>query len=140
MQRLVIIYGTGSHNTELIARALDEGARSAGADTVLKNVNDASLDDLRGADAIAIGSPNYHNLMMPTVRKFLESMAGMELSGKAGLAFGSYGWGKEAVNTIHEMLASYGLSMADDLLIKRTPGKAELEECRRRGAQILGCV
>lgn len=137
MPRLVIIYGTGSHNTELIARALEEGARGGGADTVLKNVNDAAVEDLLGADAVAIGSPNYNRMMMPTIRRFIESMAGAGLSGKVGLAFGSYGWSKEAVNTIHTMLASYGLDMADDLLIKRTPGKPELEECRRRGAELV---
>lgn len=59
---------------------------------MLKNVNDANVDELRDADAVAIGSPNYNHAMMPTVKKFLNGLAGINLSGKVGLAFGSYGW------------------------------------------------
>jgi len=108
MVKLVIIYGTGSHNTEKIA------------------------------DAIAIGSPNYRDLMMPTVQKFLNELADVDLSGKTGLAFGSYGWGLEAIQAINKQLTSYGVEMIKDLCIKRMPGEEELEICRRVGS-LLAC-
>ena len=138
MQKLVIIYGTGSHNTERIAEAIKEGAAAEGIDTLLKNVNDADKSDVMEADAIAIGSPNYNHAMMPTVRKFLDGLAGLDLSGKVGLSFGSYGWSLEATDDINRILTSFGLEMIKDLLIKRMPGEEELEMCRRVGS-LLAC-
>jgi len=138
MPKLVIIYGTGSHNTERMAVAIEEGARSEGIETVLKNVSCADKSELYDADAIAIGSPNYRDLMMPAVQKFLDKLADVDLSGKIGLAFGSYGWGLEAIQAINKQLTSYGVEMIKDLCIKRMPGEEELEICRRVGS-LLAC-
>jgi len=138
MPKLVIIYGTGSHNTERMAVAIEEGARAEGIETVLKNVSCAYKSELYDADAIAIGSPNYRDLMMPAVQKFLDKLADVDLSGKIGLAFGSYGWGLEAIQAINKQLTSYGVEMIKDLCIKRMPGEEELEICRRVGS-LLAC-
>jgi flavodoxin I len=138
MPKLAIIYGTGSHNTEKMAEAIEEGAKAQGIETLLKNVSSADKSDLYDADAIAIGSPNYRDAMMPTVQKFLDGLADVNLSGKIGLAFGSYGWGLEAIHAIKKQLASYGVEMIKDLCIKRMPGEEELEICRRVGS-FLAC-
>jgi len=138
MPKLVIIYGTGSHNAERMAQAIEEGARTEGVETILKNVSSAEKIELVDAHAIAIGSPNYRDLMMPTVKKFLDELATLDLSGKIGLAFGSYGWGLEAIQAINTQLASYGVEMINDLAIKRMPGEEELEICRRVGS-LLAC-
>lgn len=138
MPKLVIIYGTGSHNTERMAHAIEDGAKAEGVKTVLKNVSDADKSELADADAIAIGSPNYNHAMMPTVKKFLSELAGQSLSGKVGLAFGSYGWSLEATQGINQTLNSYGMEMVQDLIVKRMPGEEELELCRRVGS-LLAC-
>lgn len=138
MLKLVIIYGTGSHNTERMAQAIEEGARAEGVETILRNVSSADKIELADANAIAIGSPNYRDKMMPTVQKFLDEMANLKLAGKIGLAFGSYGWGLEAIQAINKQLTSYGVEMINDLAIKRMPGEEELETCRRVGS-LLAC-
>ena len=138
MPKLAIIYGTGSHNTERIAQAIEEGAKAEGIETVLENVSFADKSDLIYADAIAIGSPNYRDAMMPSVQKFLNELVDVDLSGKIGLAFGSYGWGLEAIRAINEQLTSYGVEMIRDLCIKRMPGDEELEACRKVGS-FLAC-
>ena len=138
MPKLVIIYGTGSHNTEKMAQAIEDGARAEGVETILRNVSSVDKIELVDAHAIAIGSPNYRDVMMPTVQKFLDGLANLELSGKIGLAFGSYGWGLEAIQAINKQLSSYGVEMINDLAIKRMPGEEELEICRRVGS-LLAC-
>ena len=138
MTKLIIVYGTGSHNTERMARAIKEGAAAEGIDAVLINVNDAHKSDVMDADAVAVGSPNYNHAMMPTVRRSLDSLSDLDLSGKVGLSFGSYGWSFEATDQINRILTSYGLVMEEDLLIKRMPGEEELELCRRVGS-LLAC-
>ncbi len=140
MSKLVIIYGTGSHNTERMAVAIEEGARAEGIETVLKNVNDANKDELRNTDAVAIGSPNYNHAMMPTVKKFLGGLSDLDLSGKAGLAFGSYGWSFEATQEINRILTSCGVEMVHDLNVKRMPGDEELELCRRTGSLLASKI
>jgi flavorubredoxin len=140
MSKLVIIYGTGSHNTERMAVAIEEGARAEGIETVLRNVNDANRDELRDADAVAIGSPNYNHAMMPTVKKFLGGLSDLDLSGKAGLAFGSYGWSFEATQEINKILTACGVEMVHDLNVKRMPGDEELELCRRVGSLLAGKI
>ena len=138
MSKLVIIYGTGSHNTERMACAIEEGAKSEGIETLLKNVNEADKSDVNGTDAVAIGSPNYNHAMMPTVKKFLTEISDTDLKGKVGLAFGSYGWSLEATQMINQILTSYGMDLIEDLLVKRMPGEEELELCRRVGT-LLAC-
>ena len=133
---LVIIYGTGMHNTERIAKVIEEGAKTEDVKIILKNVDDADIYDISKADAIAIGSPNYRDVMMPSVQKFLDELAGVDLSNKVGLAFGSYGWGTEAIDDIHDILSSYGMEMMQKLYVKRISGEKELQESRRAGSQL----
>lgn len=136
MPKLIIIYGTGSHNTEFIAKAIEEGVKREGVTTVLKNVNDANKHDLSDVDAVAIGSPNYKYAMMPTIRNFLNELNDVDLRGKIGLAFGSYGWGLEAIEAIHNKLSLYGLELVEDFGVKRRPNEEQLEECRRVGSLL----
>jgi len=136
MPKIAVIYGTGTHNTERMALAVGEGARAEGIEVVIKNVSEANRDELNDADVIAIGSPNYNHAMMPAVQKFLDELADIDLSGKIGLVFGSYGWSLEATQGINKILASRGVKMAADLCIKRMPGEEELDKCRKVGAQL----
>lgn len=137
---LVIIYGTGMHNTERIAKVIEEGAKNEGVETILRNVNGADIHDISKADAVAVGSPNYRDVMMPSVKQFLDELAGVDLSNKVGLAFGSYGWGTEAIDDIHDILSSYGMEMMQKLYVKRISGEEELQETRRAGSQLASRI
>jgi len=123
-----------------MAQAIEEGAIAEGIETSLQNVAYANMEELDNADAIAIGSPNYNHAMMPTVQRFLNNIGDMQLSGKIGLAFGSYGWSMEAIDGIDEKLCSYGMEMLQHLKIKRMPGDEELEECRKAGSLLASKI
>lgn len=134
MAKLVIIYGTGFGNTEIMAKTIEEGARSMGVDITIKKIEEASVSDVEKADAIAIGSPTYKGAAMPTVIKFVESLSKLPLKGKIGVAFGSYGWSGEAASVISKMLMGYGMDMIDpELKIKRMPEDESLEMCKELG-------
>ncbi len=137
MGKLAIIYGTGFGNTGIMAKAIEEGARNRGIEVTIKKVEEASLADVEGADAIAIGSPTYKGAAMPTVIKYVESLAKLPLKGKVGVAFGSYGWSGEAAEVVSRMLKSYGMDVIDpDLRIKLTPEGESLEVCKELGKLI----
>jgi hypothetical protein len=60
MGRVLIVYHTLSGNTEKMAQAYAEGAKSVkGREVVPKKALDATLEDLLGCDAIALGSAGY---------------------------------------------------------------------------------
>ena len=136
-KKLAVIYGTGFGNTGIMAKAIEEGARAAGIDVIIRKVDEASPADAEKADAIAIGSPTYKGAGMPTVIKFVESLSKIPLKGKVGAAFGSYGWSGEAAGVISRMLKSYGMDVIEpDLRIKRMPEGEGVEVCRELGKLI----
>ena len=102
MPKILILYYTRTGNTEKMARFIDEGAKSAGAETALKAVVDATLDDLQGSDAIILGSPTYYGLPAAEIIKLLDESVKLhgKLEGKVGAAFSSsanIGGGNETV-------------------------------------------
>ncbi len=136
-KKLAIIYGTGFGNTGIMAKAIEEGARSAGIEVSIKKIDEATAADVEKADAIAIGSPTYKGAGMPTVIKYVESLKKLPLKGKVGAAFGSYGWSGEAAGVISGMLRSYGMDVIEpDLRIKRMPEEESIETCRELGKVI----
>ena len=46
MDKVAIVFWTGSGNTEAMAQAVEEGAKNAGAETVLNFVGDTSAAEL----------------------------------------------------------------------------------------------
>jgi flavorubredoxin len=67
----------------------------------------------------------------------LSSLAVVNLKGKLGGAFGSYGWSGEAVSMIEDRMK--GLKMhipKKGLRVKLIPTEQELEECRHFGQHM----
>jgi flavorubredoxin len=136
-KKLTIIYGTGFGNTGLMAKAIAEGATNAGLDVILKKVDEVSPGDVENADAIAIGLATYKGAGMPTVIRYVESLANVPLKGKVGTSFGSYGWSGEGPLVVMKMLFSYGMNVIEPpLLIKRNPDEEGLDICRNFGKSI----
>ncbi len=137
MAKLAIIYGTGFGNTGIMAKAIEEGAKSAGLEVTIKKVDEASQADVEKADAIAIGLATYKGAGMPSVIKYVESLAKAPLKNKVGTAFGSYGWSGEGPIAITNLLKGYGMNVIEPpLRIKRLPEEEGKEECRKLGKMI----
>jgi len=57
--------------------------------------------------------------------------------GKAGFAFGAYGWSKGGAKAVNEYLDAMKFEiMREPLEAKYRPGEAELEECRQAGKML----
>ena len=137
MTKLAIIYGTGFGNTGIMAKAIEEGARNAGLEVLIKKVDEASPKDVEKADAIAIGLATYKGAGMPTVIKYVDSLSKLHLKGKVGTAFGSYGWSGEGPIVVANMLKGYGMDVLEPpLRIKRIPEAEGIEECKKLGKMI----
>ena len=141
MPKMLVLYYSRTGNTEKMAKAVVDGARSVtGVDVQLSIDFEVTPADLAGADAIVVGMPTYHHDMTQSTKKVFEDAAvkGVALNGKIGAAFGSYGWSGEAPRLILEILANkFEMDvLKPPLLIKYTPDAKGLDECRNLGKRI----
>lgn len=140
MSKLLILYYSKTGNTEKMARAVLEGVKMVeGVDVDLKF--QVSADELRDVDALVIGMPTYHHDMTRSMKNLLEELAfkRIDLKGKIGACFGSYGWSGEAPRLILEVMEKK-FEMAvlkPPLLIKDTPDELGLEQCRNLGKKVV---
>lgn len=87
---ILIVYHSETGNTETLAQAVQDGARSVdGVHVVLKVVEDATTEDLLVADAIIVGSPVYNANVTPAISEFIASwpFEDQPLKDKLGAAF-----------------------------------------------------
>ena len=108
MSKIAVIYWSMSGNTEAMANAIAEGARSAGAEVDLMQVSDVDAGQLEG-----------------------------RLSGKSLALFGSYGWGdgqwmRDWVQRTEQAGAS--VYQGQGLIVNETPDDDALAQCRDFGA------
>lgn len=141
--KILIVYYSHTGNTEKMANAITEGARSIqGVEVELKR--HASTWDLADFDAILIGAPTYQHRMTNNISKFLEEIAfqNVNLKGKIGAAFGSYGWSGEAPRLVLEVMEhKFEMKVLKrPLLIKYTPDEKGLEECRKLGKEVAEMI
>ncbi|GAA0180393.1 flavodoxin [Clostridium sediminicola] len=139
MKNIAVIYWSGTGNTESMANAVLEGAQNDGIKVLLKTVNCATIEDVKNADAVALGCPSMgvEILEEAEMEPFVESIAQV-ISGKKLALFGSYGWGNgEWMEDWQERMEQYGANLVDDgLIINETPDKDGLEMCRELGKKI----
>ena len=101
------------------------------------NFQEARIEDVKAADAIAIGSSTFYYKMLPPMEKFIESLEKANVADKVGAAFGSYGWSGEAPVMIAEKMREVGMDVIDPVLrIQYQPVEKDLEECKRLGKDI----
>jgi flavodoxin I len=141
MPKLVVVYLSTSGNTKAMAEAIVEGAKSRNVDAVAVNFQEVRIEDVKAADAIAIGSSTFYYKMLPPMEKFIESLEKAKLAGKVGAAFGSYGWSGEAPVMIAEKMRELGMNVIDPVLrIQYQPVEKDLDECKRLGKDIANKV
>jgi len=136
---LLIFYYSQTGNTEKMARAIEEGAKSVvGINVEIKYY--VTPEELQEADAIAFGMPTYYHDMGRDMKNLLENAAKQQinLKGKVGAAFGSYGWSGEAPNLLLEIMKNrFEMDVIEHALrIKYNPDEKGLEECRQLGKTI----
>jgi len=139
MAKLLILYDSQTGNTERMAQAVAEGARSvAGVEVELKYY--AEPKELDEAAAIVVGAPTYYHEITLPIKQILEetAKAGVKLQGKVGAVFGSYGWSGEAPEQVLEILKNkFGMKTIEPpIAVLYEPKETQLEECRKLGKRV----
>jgi flavodoxin I len=139
MAKILILYYSRTGNTKKMAEAVAEGARTVqGAEVELTYY--APTETLADYDAILIGVPTYHHDMTIDIKNLFEEAAEkrINLQGKTGVAFGSYGWSGEAPKLVLEIMKNkFEMDVTEPpLLAKYAPDQAMLEKSAALGKKI----
>lgn len=137
--KILVLYYSRTGNTEKMAKAVAEGARKVQGVEVELTYR-ATPEILSNFDAIAVGAPTYHHNMTTETKRLFEEAAvkNINLRGKIGAAFGSYGWSGEAPKKVLEIMKNkFEMEIIEPpFLIRYTPDQSGLEKCRELGKQI----
>lgn len=119
MNKIAVVYWSGTGNTETMANLIVEGAKAAGAEADLFTAADFSEDKIAEYSAIAFGCPSMgaEQLEDSEFEPMFDSVKSSLKNKIIGL-FGSYGWGDgEWMRTWQEDCESLGAKLADDAII-----------------------
>ena len=148
MATVFIVYDSRTGNTGRMASAIAEGVKSVGAEVVVRKLGEKfSMEELSKADAILVGSPTHYASTTAEMRHFLESLdelrkdRKLDLKGKLGGGFGSYGWSGEALERIAGAARVLGMNVKfPTLRIVESPGENDLAKCREFGKSVADAV
>lgn len=139
MKKIVVVYWSGSGNTEMMANAVAEGSKTAGADVTLMQAAEFSEAQINHFDAFAFGCPAMGNEVLEE-SEFEPMFEACEtkLGNKPVVIFGSYGWGDgEWMRNWEERCQNHNINLiADGLMCQDSPDDDGLEACRNLGKQL----
>lgn len=146
--KILVVYDSVTGNTEKMAHAVAEGAKSvAGTDVEVKKIGEPfSLSKLAEADGVIFGSPCIYANVTDGMRRFLNNLDGYIKERKAKVKdqkaaiFGSYGWDgafimeelfKEAVQALgYDVMDNVCVEMGDNI---KYNSAQHLENCKAWG-------
>jgi NADH oxidase (H2O-forming) len=142
-ERTVIVFYISSYgNTRRMAEAVRDGAAEIhGLRLSLYDLEGTPVlpfvDLVESADAVLIGSPTINGDAVKPVWDLLSSFAQIDVKGKVGGAFGSFGWSGEAVRMIEDRMRGLKFRVpSSGPRVKLVPARDELDACRAWGRGI----
>jgi flavorubredoxin len=142
---LLIFYLSAYGSTRAMAEAVAAGAEdAAGVRVSLYDLEVTGggevapfVDLIEEADGLAFGSPTINGDAVKPVWDLLSSLTAVNVRGKLGAAFGSYGWSGEAVPMVEDRLRGLKLRVpVKGVRARLIPTADELAECRELGRNL----
>ncbi len=139
MSKVAVVFWSGTGNTKMMADAVAEGAKGAGAEVSILGPSEFNADMVAEFDAIAFGCPamgaevleeNEYEPMFTDVEAVL--------SGKKIALFGAYGWGDgQWMRDWEDRCKAAGAKLAtESVMSNETPTDAVLSECKSLGGML----
>lgn len=140
MKKTLVIYWSGTGNTEAMANAVLEGMKAAGADASLLTPDQVTAASLSGVSSVAMGCPAMGSEVLEEMEfQPMFDACKRSLGGKRVALFGSYGWGDgEWMRTWESDCDSAGVNLVcESVICTETPDDAALEACRALGKALV---
>ena len=140
MAEVKIIYWSGTGNTQEMAMAIADGAKENGAEVTVWNVDEADIEELKKAKALALGCPSMgaEQLEEASMEPFMCDLDS-QINGKTIALFGSYGWGDgQWMRNWEETCISDGAVLAcDSVICNDAPDDEATASCKALGAALV---
>lgn len=136
--KALVVYDTMWHSTEMMARAVADGLQAEGVGVKVMDLaafhRSDIITELVDSKAILLGSSTLNNNMLPRMADLLCYMNGLRPAPKLAAAFGSYGWGGEAVKLINAAFEEMKFEIVDPgLRVNYVPAEEDLAKCTELG-------
>ncbi len=140
-RKALIVYDTMWGSTKRIASALQEGLEAEGVPATMRNLKTNHISDIMTdvllSQLVLVGSPTLNNGMLPTMGAFLTYLRGLCPKNRIGFAFGSYGWGGQAVGEIERVMRELNWQVPlSGVNLQWVPDDEELDEVREQGSKL----
>lgn len=136
---ILVVYWTGTGNTEIMAEKIHEGILEAGIEADLKTVDQVLPAEINNYEKIAIGCPSM-GIEELEPEEFLPWYEDVEprLGDKLIAIFGSYGWGEgEWMDYWQGRVKDLGLNLFEEgIRINSTPSSKEAQACLEFGIRF----
>ena len=138
---MLIVYWSGTGNTEAMARLIRDGAAEAGVSAVLKEVSSASAFDVESADIAVFGCPAMGDEVLEEedFEPFMKSVTSILNGKKIGL-FGSYDWGDGEWMRLWEadVKKAGAVLLKEGLIVNMGPAGDDIQRCKDFGKELAG--
>ncbi len=136
MGKIVVVYWSGTGNTQAMAEAVMEGAKAGGTEAELFTASEFDASRMDSYDAAAFGCPAMGEEVLEEgeFQPMFDSVEG-KLDGKRIGLFGSYGWGAgEWMRSWEETCRKAGaVLVCDSVTSDGAPDEETLDACRALG-------
>ena len=144
MKKILVIYHSQQFgNTKILAEALADGVREAGADVGLINTNEhrVTLKEFMSADAIALGTPDYFSYPAGTIKTFFDDMylwdqSGEAVKGKPAVLFISHGGGGKVSQPLDSFAQRFFTKVGETAEFERPINEEAKRTCHELGKQL----
>jgi len=145
-KQVLILYYSGSGNTQKMARAIAEAMKSGDMKVIVENVVKFDISQLPKYDGIILGSPTYFSNVAWQVKKVIDESivhyGGGKLKGKVAGIFTSAGTMKDGKDCLKmfEIALGYHHGMKVFGGILRVDGESDKEvekRCQEYGKKLL---
>ena len=145
MGKIIVIYHSQQFgNTKVLAQALAEGAREAGAEVNLINTNErrVTLEEFLAADAVAIGTPDYFSYPAGTIKTFFDDIylwdqSDKPVKGKPAALFCCHGGGGEVKQPFEAFAQRFFQQVGETVISGRPISDEAKKKCYRLGKELV---
>jgi flavorubredoxin len=140
-KKIVILFLSPHGSTEMMARAVANGATRDGLEICSYHINSLTASELRNlmeeASALIFGIPTFNRDIAKPMWEVLAYLSTVKLKTNLAGVFGSFGWSGEACKMAEERLKSLGFKLvADSVRTTFTPTDEVLTQCEELGRAI----
>ena len=140
MDKAVLVFWSGTGNTEAMAESIAKGAGEAGAELQVLQVSDTDAKQVSVYGNILLGCPamGAEVLEESEFEPFFTELEPM-LAGKRVALFGSFGWGDgEWMRLWEERVTNAGAALFENgLMINEAPDNQGLASCEAFGMRFI---